>query len=160
MLRSESKRRGTGRTPGYLRLEGLAADEGAAEEKWYFSIVDVVGALTEQPTPKRASTYWAVLKGRLQKEGASELLTSCKQLKLKAADGKLYATDVADTQAISQAKQPTTFSQSKSIAKEGGSIAGEARENIEKRIGTSVVSSLNARDKAALEIGTPEIDNQ
>lgn len=64
------------------------------------------------------------------------------------------------TKAISQAKQPTTFSQSKSIGKEGGSIAGEARENIEKRIGTSVVSSLNAKDKAALEIGTPEIDNQ
>ena len=39
------------------------------EEKWYFSVVDVVGALTEQPTPKRASTYWAVLKNRLKKEG-------------------------------------------------------------------------------------------
>ena len=70
------------------------------EEKWYFSVVDVVGALTEQPTPKRASTYWAVLKSRLKKEGASELLTSCKQLKLKAADGKPYPTDVADTQTI------------------------------------------------------------
>ena len=49
------------------------------EEKWYFSVVDVVGALTEQPTPKRASTYWAVLKNRLKKEGAGELLTTCKQ---------------------------------------------------------------------------------
>ena len=64
------------------------------------------------------------------------------------------------TKAISQAKQPTTFSQSKSIAREGGSIAGEARENIENRVGTSVVSSLNAKDKAALETGRPEIDNQ
>ena len=70
------------------------------EEKWYFSVVDVVGALTEQPTTKRASTYWAVLKNRLKNEGAVELLTTCKQLKLKAADGKLYATDVADTQTI------------------------------------------------------------
>ena len=264
------------------------------EEKWYFSVVDVVGALTEQPTPKRASTYWAVLKNRLKKEGAGELLTTCKQLRLRAVDGKFRQTDVADTQtifriiqsvpsekaepfkqwmarvaserideiqdpelailrgadyyrmkgysegwinqrlqsikmrkeltdewkargiqkekdyailtneltkawsgltvreykdlkglktenlrdnmtdielvlnmlaevstkAISQAKQPTTFSQSKSIAREGGSIAGEARENIEKRVGTSVVSSLNAKDKAALETGRPEIDNQ
>ena len=56
------------------------------EEKWYFSVVDVVGALTEQPTPKRASTYWAVLKNRLKKEGAGELLTTCKQLKLRAPD--------------------------------------------------------------------------
>ena len=45
-----------------------------------FSVVDVVGALTDQPTPKRASTYWAVLKGRLKEEGADELLTTCKQL--------------------------------------------------------------------------------
>ena len=70
------------------------------EEKWYFSVVDVVGALTDQPTPKRASTYWAVLKSRLNNEGASELLTTCKQLKLKAADGKLYLTDVADIQVL------------------------------------------------------------
>ena len=45
-----------------------------------FSVVDVVGVLTDQPTPKRASTYWAVLKGRLKEEGADELLTTCKQL--------------------------------------------------------------------------------
>ena len=70
------------------------------EEKWYFSVVDVVGALTEQPTPKRASTYWAVLKNRLKKEGAGELLTTCKQLKLRAVDGKLRPTDVADTQTV------------------------------------------------------------
>ena len=45
------------------------------EEKWFFSVVDVVGALTDQPTAKRASTYWAVLKSRLKREGANELLT-------------------------------------------------------------------------------------
>ena len=70
------------------------------EEKWYFSVVDVVGALTEQPTPKRASTYWAVLKNRLKNEGAEELLTTCKQLKLRSTDGKMRPTDVADTQTI------------------------------------------------------------
>ena len=66
------------------------------EEKYYFSIVDVVQILTEQPTPRKASTYWAVLKKRLKEEGADELLTNCKQLKMPAADGKNRATDVAD----------------------------------------------------------------
>ena len=51
------------------------------EQKYYFSIVDVVQVLTDQPTPRAASTYWAVLKKRLKEEGADELLTNCKQLK-------------------------------------------------------------------------------
>ena len=68
------------------------------EEKYYFSIVDVVQILTEQPTTRKASTYWAVLKKRLKEEGADELLTNCKQLKLPAADGKNRDTDVADLQ--------------------------------------------------------------
>lgn len=70
-----------------------------AEEEWYFSVVDVVSVLTEQPTPRGASTYWAVLKKRLITEGY-ELLTNCKQLKLKAADGKRYNTDVANTEEL------------------------------------------------------------
>ena len=68
------------------------------EEKYYFSIVDVVQILTEQPTTRKASTYWAVVKNRLKEEGADELLTNCKQLKLPAADGKNRNTDVADLQ--------------------------------------------------------------
>ena len=67
------------------------------KEEWYFSIVDVVGVLTEQQTARSASTYWAVLKKRLVEEGASQLLTNCKQLKMKASDGKQRLTDVADT---------------------------------------------------------------
>ena len=74
----------------------IAWDE--EEEKYYFSIVDVVRILTDQPTPRQASTYWAVLKKRLKEEGADELLTNCKQLKMPAADGKNYKTDVADLQ--------------------------------------------------------------
>ena len=71
------------------------------EEEWYFSIVDVVGVLTEQTTQRSASTYWAVLKKRLKEEGADELLTNCKQLKLKSPkDGKRYSTDVANTEQI------------------------------------------------------------
>jgi len=263
------------------------------EEKWYFSIIDVVAALTDSTDYQAARNYWKVLKNRLKNEG-NETVTNCNRLKLLSADGKMRQTDVADqqqlfrliqsipspkaepfkqwiaqvaserldeiqdpelailrgadyyrakgysegwinqrlqsirmrkeltdewkargiekekdyailtneltkawsgltvreykdlkglkkenlrdnmtdielvlnmlaevsTKAISQAKQPKTFNQSRNIAREGGSIAGEARENIEKRVGTSVVTSLNAKDKPALETGTPEIDNQ
>lgn len=69
------------------------------KEEWYFSVVDVVGVLTEQENARRASTYWAVLKKRLKEEG-NELLTICKQLKMKATDGKMRLTDVADMQGI------------------------------------------------------------
>lgn len=66
------------------------------EEKWYFSIVDVVAVLTDSPNPRK---YWSVLKHALKKEG-SELTTNCSQLKMKSADGKMYLTDVADTQQL------------------------------------------------------------
>ena len=66
------------------------------DEKWYFSIVDVVAVLTDSPNPRK---YWSVLKTRLKKEG-SELTTNCSQLKMKSADGKMYLTDVADTQQL------------------------------------------------------------
>ena len=69
------------------------------KEEWYFSVVDVVGVLTEQENARGASTYWAVLKKRLKEEG-NELLTICKQLKMKATDGKMRLTDVADMQGI------------------------------------------------------------
>ncbi len=69
------------------------------EEEWYFSIVDVVGVLTEQPDTRHAAKYWSVLKTRLKKEG-SELTTKCSQLKLKSADGKRYNTDVANTEQL------------------------------------------------------------
>ena len=70
------------------------------EEEWYFSIVDVVAVLTDQPTPRRASTYWAVMKKRLMEEEGCELLTNCKQLKLLSTDGKRYTTDVATTEQL------------------------------------------------------------
>lgn len=70
------------------------------EEEWYFSIVDVVGVLTEQSTVRGASTYWAVLKKRLREEGANQLLTNCKQLKMRAADGKMRLTDTATVEQL------------------------------------------------------------
>ena len=259
------------------------------EEKWYFSIVDVISVLTDSPDPAK---YWRVLKTRLKKEG-SETATNCSTFKMRAADGKMRQTDVADqqqlfrliqsipspkaepfkqwiakvaserideiqdpelaimraaeyyrakgysegwinqrlqsirmrkeltdewkargiqkekeyailtnemtvawsgltvreykdlkglkkeslrdnmtdielvlnmlaevsTKAISQARQPDSFSESKQIAREGGTIAGDARENIEKRVGGTVISALNAKDKSALDTGAqaPEI---
>ena len=71
------------------------------KEEWYFSVVDVVRVLTEQPTQRGASNYWAKLKERLKKEGATQLLTNCQQLKMKSPeDGKSYKTDVADTEQL------------------------------------------------------------
>jgi len=69
-------------------------------QEWYFSIVDVVGALTEQPTQRGASNYWAKLKERLKEEGANELLTNCQQLKMVAEDGKSRLTDVANVEQL------------------------------------------------------------
>ena len=71
-----------------------------AEEEWYFSIVDVVGVLTDQPTQRGASNYWAKLKERLKAEGANQLLTNCQQLKMIAQDGKRRLTDVANTEQL------------------------------------------------------------
>jgi len=70
------------------------------EEEWYFSVVDVVGILTEQPDIDGARNYWKVLKNRLKEEG-SQLVTNCNQLKMKSPkDGKRYNTDVANTEQL------------------------------------------------------------
>ena len=66
------------------------------KEEWYFSIVDVIGVLTDQPDTRHAAKYWSVMKTRMKKEGA-QLPTLCSQLKLLSADGKRYNTDVANT---------------------------------------------------------------
>ena len=70
------------------------------KEEWYFSVVDVVAVLTDQPDARHASTYWAVLKKRLNNEGAGQLLTNCKQLKMTTSDGRKRLTDVADTEQL------------------------------------------------------------
>lgn len=68
-------------------------------EKWYFSIVDVVAILTGQENHQGARNYWKVLKNRLLKEG-NETVTNCNRLKLEAEDGKMRFTDVADTEQL------------------------------------------------------------
>lgn len=64
---------------------------------WWFSVVDVIAVLTDSDAPR---TYWGVLKGRIRSEGASELITNCKQLKMRALDGKLRETDAATAETM------------------------------------------------------------
>ena len=66
------------------------------DEKWYFSIIDACAVLSESPNPRK---YWSVLKTRLKKEG-SQLATNCSQLKMRASDGKMRMTDVADAEQL------------------------------------------------------------
>lgn len=75
------------------KIRAIWEDE---QEKWYFSVVDVVAVLTESPNPQ---TYWRVLKKRLKDEG-NETVTNCNGLKMRAADGKMRLTDVADTEQL------------------------------------------------------------
>lgn len=69
------------------------------QEKWYFSVVDVVAALINQADHKKSQSYWTTLKNRLKNEG-SQVVTKCDQLKMMASDGKYYLTDTADTETI------------------------------------------------------------
>lgn len=156
--------------------------------------------MTDQESVRSASTYWAVLKKRLKDEGADELLTNCKQLKMKASDGKMRKTDVANTEqllriiqsipskkaepfkqwlalvgkerldeiadpelalnqlaevsstVIAQVKNPQGYSETKSTVVEGGTIAGNARKDLEGRIGRSVISPLNAQSPNLLDV--------
>jgi len=71
----------------------------AARETWYFSVIDVVAALIDQPDFKKAKSYWTTLKNRLKIEG-SEVVTKCDHLKMVAQDGKLRKTDAADVETL------------------------------------------------------------
>jgi hypothetical protein len=68
-------------------------------ETWYFSIVDIIRILTQQSEHRKTQSYWTTLKNRLKAEG-SQVVTKCDQLKLPAADGKSYLTDVANTETL------------------------------------------------------------
>ena len=108
-------------------------------EEWYFSVVDVVGILTDSPDPKR---YWSVLKTRLKQEGV-EGTTICSTLKLLVAE--------LSTKEISEVSNPETMDEHEDIAQRGANIAREARMKLEAETGKKVVSPLNAKN--VLSIG-------
>ncbi|HLB73339.1 MAG TPA: BRO family protein [Sedimentisphaerales bacterium] len=68
-----------------------------SQHSWFFSVVDVVAALTDSKNP---AVYWRVLKKRLKDEGADQTVTKCNAFKMPAADGKLRLTDMADTETM------------------------------------------------------------
>ena len=84
-------------------------------EEWYFSVVDVVAVLTDQPDYQAARNYWKVTKKRLKDEG-NETVTACNQLKMIASDGKKRLTDVADTEQLLRIIQSIGYSTSAIIA--------------------------------------------
>ena len=121
------------------------------KEEYYFSVVDVVSALTDSKEPRK---YWSVLKNRLKKEG-SELTTKCSQLKMLAPDGKMRLRDTLDTKGILRLIESIPSPNAELfkiwIAKMGGHTAKVAREDIEKSLGESVVTSKNALDYKYLD---------
>lgn len=109
------------------------------EEKWYFSIVDVCGVLTDQPDYDLAKNYWKVLKFRLKKEG-NESVTFCNQLKMiSPKDGKKYKTDVADTELLFRIIQSIPSPKAEPFKLWMAQVAAQ-------RIGHSVISPAKASD--------------
>jgi hypothetical protein len=102
------------------------------KELWYFSVIDIVAALTDQKEYQVARKYWNKLKERLKSEG-SQLVTNCHQLKMKAQDGKMRMTDVADVKTILRLVQSVP-------SKKGGKIAKDARKALEEKSGKSVIT--------------------
>ena len=100
------------------------------EEEWYFSVVDVVGVLTDAKDYQVARNYWKVLKKRLKDEGA-ESVTNCNQLKLKSADGKMRLTDVANTEQLLRIIQSVPSKKAEPFKKW---LAEVGRERIEETI--------------------------
>lgn len=96
-------------------------------EKWYFSVVDVVGVLTDSPNP---NNYWKVLKNRLKKEG-NETVTNCNRLKLSATDGKMRLTDVADTEQLFRLIQSIPSPKAEPFKQWMAHVAGERLDQMQ-----------------------------
>lgn len=127
------------------------------EEKYYVSIVDVVGLLSESSDGRK---YWNKLKQRLKEEG-NELVTICHQLKLKSSDGKYYNTDVCDidnmdsieliltdlseeaTKRLAIKKEPKGLNENIVVARMGGKIAKVAKDELEESLGEPIISDVN-----------------
>ena len=123
------------------------------EEKWYFSVIDTVGVLAESKDPKQ---YIKKMRAR-DPELSAKWGTICTPVGMLAPDGKHRKTMAASIEGMFRIIQSIPSKKAEPFKLWMARIASE---NIEKRVGTSVVTSLNAKDKPALETGTPEIDSQ
>ena len=118
--------------------------------EWYFSVVDIIEALTDSDKPR---DYWYRMKQREKESSGVELSTLCRQLKLESADGKKYLTDVVTTENAFRIIQSIPSPKAEpfkrwlarvgSDAEAGGKIAGGARKQLERRLGRSIVSRKN-----------------
>ena len=126
------------------------------EEKWYFSIVDVCGVLTDSKDALTARKYWNKLKQRLKEEG-NETVTNCHQLKLKAADGKMRLTDVADTEQLFRIIQSIPSPKAEPFKQWMASVAKAARNQLESKLGHSIISKAKASDYLLPENETEEL---
>ena len=116
-----------------------------ALETWFFSVVDIVAALIQQPDYQAARNYWKVLKNRLNKEG-SQTVTNCNRLKMVAEDGKMRLTDVANPETLLRLIQSVLSPKAEPIKlwlAKGGGIAKRARLELEQKTGRSVVTGEN-----------------
>ncbi|HCT84708.1 MAG TPA: hypothetical protein DF296_05865 [Candidatus Margulisbacteria bacterium] len=117
--------------------------------EWWFSIIDIIEALTEST---RARKYWSDLKKKLVVEGYSEVSDNIGQFKLLSPDGKLRSTDCASTETlfriIQSISSPKADPFKRWLAKEGGTVAGNARRELESKTGQKVVSADNYLEEA------------
>ncbi|GEM_PF-606649 len=114
------------------------------DQQWFFSVVDIVGALTDSPNPRN---YWNMMKAREAEQSEVQLSTLCVQLKLLSSDGKSYITDCVNTEAatteIARNKDAQGLKPNKRAAREGGSVAGNARRQLEAKSSRKVITSAN-----------------
>ena len=114
------------------------------KNEWYFAVVDIIEALTDSIKPR---DYWYRMKMREKEDSGTELSTLCRQLKLESSDGKKYQTDVVNTEnafrIIQSIPSPKAETFKCWLAKEGGSVAGSARRDLELKSGKLVTSTKN-----------------
>lgn len=118
----------------------------AEKEEYFFSVVDVISALTDSNNPRN---YWNTLKRRMTEDEKSELYAKCVQLKMKSnKDGKKYLTDTLDTQGILRLIESVPSPRAEPfkvwLAQMGGNVAKVARDDLEKKLGKTIISKSNS----------------
>jgi DNA-damage-inducible protein D len=110
--------------------------------RWYFSVVDVVGLLTDSPNPRN---YWSMLKRRMRDEGATQLYTECVQLKMRSLDGKSYATDAADVETMLRIVQSVPSPKAEPVKQW---LAKAGAEKLEEIAQSDLLSGMTAEQRA------------